>query len=197
MRKIIGLGIAGTLLTAFANGLAFSQGAVTITGQGPGAVVLTSSGSVVFALLSKSGTASAITGTGTETILATITVPPNTLGANGQIRIRTYWTIPNNADTKTLKVRLGTAGITAATISSSAITTFASPEINVDVQNLNATNSQNSFSEGSRGTDGLVTTVLLTSSVDMTVAENIYLTGTLGTTSDTITLTGYSVEYAN
>lgn len=169
------------------------------TGNGVpnGVIIPGTAGSGSFGLFAKSGTASSITGTGTETILATIAIPPNTIGANGQIRIRSYWTTTNNADTKTLRIRLGTTGITASQIMLSSITTFGSPMILTDLQNLNATNSQNDFSEGSRGTDGLVTTVLTTSAVDMTASQNIYITGQLGTTTDTITLTGYSIEVAN
>jgi hypothetical protein len=76
------------------------------------------------------------------------------------------------------------------------ITTFGAEMFTADLQNLNATNSQNIFAEGSRGSDGLVTTALSTAAIDTTVSENFYITGTLANTGETITLTGYSVEYA-
>ena len=156
-----------------------------------------SAGSGSYGLLAKSGVASSITGTLTETILATIALPSNLIGANGQIRVNTYWTVTNSVNNKTLRVRLGATGITSSLISSTVATTVASAWIVVATQNLNASNSQNNFTEGSRGTDGLVNTILLTSAVDMTVLENIYITGTLANTGETITLAGYSVEYAN
>ena len=150
----------------------------------------------VFILMAKSNVPSSITGTLTETALATINLPANTIGANGQIRIRTYWTNTNSANAKTLKIRFGTTGISSTSISSSSITTFGAEMITADTQNLNATNSQNTYSEGSRGTDGLVTTSFATSAIDTTVSENFYITGTLASSGELITLTGYSVEYA-
>lgn len=149
-----------------------------------------------FSLVSKSGVASSVTGTVTETILAQIAIPP-TLGANGQIRVRTYWTVTNSGNNKTLRVRLGTTGITSTQISSLIATTIASAMGMIDIQNANATNAQNIFTEIARGTDGLVTTVMSTSTADMTVAENIYITGQLANVGETITLIGYSVELAN
>jgi len=150
----------------------------------------------VFVLMAKSNVAASVTGTLTETILATVNLPANTIGANGQVRIRTYWTTTNSANNKSLKVRFGTTGVSSTSISSSVITTFGTEMITVDVQNLNATNSQNAFQEGSRGTDGLVTTGFSTSAIDTTISENFYITGTLANTGETITLVGYSVEYA-
>lgn len=150
----------------------------------------------VFVLMAKSNVPSSITGTLTETVLATINLPANTIGANGQGRIRTYWTNTNSANAKTLKIKFGTTGISSTSISASSITTFGAEMITADIQNLNATNSQNTYSEGSRGTDGLVTTSFATSAIDTTVSENFYITGTLANTGELITLTGYSVEYA-
>jgi hypothetical protein len=150
----------------------------------------------VFVLMAKSNVASPITGTASETVLATVNLPANTIGANGQIRIRTYWTNTNSVNNKTLRIRFGTTGISSTQILSSVITTFGAEMFTADLQNLNATNSQNIFAEGSRGSDGLVTTALSTAAIDTTVSENFYITGTLANTGETITLTGYSVEYA-
>ena len=149
-----------------------------------------------FVLMAKSNVASPITGTITETILATVNLPANTIGANGQVRIRTYWTMPSSANIKTLRVRFGTTGIASTQISAISATTIGSAMLTSDVQNLNAANSQNTFYEGARGTDGLITTSLVTSAIDTTVSQNFYFTGQLTNTGETITLTGYAVEYA-
>ena len=189
-----------TRLLAFIFALALSCGAVFAqngvpNGGGMG-VPSNAPAPPVLVLMAKSNVQQAVTGTLTETVLATINLPANTIGANGQVRIRTYWTVTNSANNKTLRVRFGTAGISSTAISTSTITTFSSPFITVDMQNNNATNAQNAFSVGSRGTDGLTTTVLAISSIDTTVSENLYITGQLANTGETITLTSYSVEYA-
>jgi len=150
----------------------------------------------VFVQMAKSNVASSITGTLTETSLATVNLPANTIGANGQVRIRAYWTCTNSANSKTLRIRFGTTGISSTAIASNAVTTIASAMMLADVLNLNATNSQNTFAETARGSDGLVTTLFATSAIDTTVSENFYFTGQLANTGETITLVGYSVEYA-
>lgn len=154
---------------------------------------------ISFALLAKSGVASAHTGDTNESILATIAVPANSVGVNGQIKINSYWTVTNSTNSKTPRIRLGTTGITSTQISTlnASWTTLATGWISMLVQNLNATNSQNTFTEAARGTDGIVFTLSATSAIDMTTLQNIYITGQLGVGTETITLVGYTVEYAN
>jgi hypothetical protein len=150
-----------------------------------------------FALLSKSGTASSHTGDTNETALATITIPANTLAANGQIKINAFWTVTNNADSKNIRIRLGGSGVSGTQIFVLAATTVANVWSSSFILDLNATNSQAIFSEASRGTDGLVTTQETTSAVDMTASQILVISGQLATGTDTITLNGYSVEVAN
>src|SRR5207245_2719322 len=51
-----------------------------------------------------------VTGTVAETILATIKVQGKSLGANGLIRITQFWNPTNNANAKTIRVRMGGIG---------------------------------------------------------------------------------------
>lgn len=148
-----------------------------------------------FSLLAKSGVSASVTGTTSETALATITIPANAIGPNGQIKINCYWTETNNADTKTLRVRLSGIGGTAI-FSNGSITTVGNVWSYSILTAANATNSQSTFSEAARGTDGLVTTTFVSSAIDMTQSQTLVITGQLGVGTDTITLNGYTVEYA-
>lgn len=163
-----------------------------------GAPVAGSAGSGSVGLLAKSGTASSITGTLTETPLATITIPANALGANGQLRINAYWTTTNSVNNKTLRVRLGAGGIGGSADFTGVMTTVGNVWSATLITNANATNSQFALSEAARGSDGLVTTGFnATSAIDMTASQSLVITGQLANTGETITLNSYSVEYAN
>lgn len=151
-----------------------------------------------FSLSSKSGAAASITGTLTETPLATIVIPANAIGSNGQIRVNAYWTITNSVNNKTLRVRLGAGGIGGSADFTGVMTTIANVWSATIIANVNATNSQFAISEAARGSDGLVTTGFnATSAIDMTASQSLVITGQLANTGETITLNSYSVEYAN
>lgn len=146
------------------------------------------------ALLGKSGAASSITGTLTETALATITIPGNTIGVNGLIRVTALWSYPNTANTKTFKVRLG--GISGTTLFSTTASTFTVMKSYTDILNRNSASSQVAMSIYARGTDGLVTTGgAITGAVDTTVSQDLVISAQLGNTGETITLEGYVAEY--
>jgi hypothetical protein len=150
---------------------------------------------VGFSLLSKSGTSASHTGDTNETVLATITIPPSTIGANGQIKLNVFWNITNSANSKTIKARLGGIGGTA--LFTGVMTTIANVWSTSILISQNATNSQNTFTLVSRGTDGLITTGAVTSSLDMTQSQSLVLTGQLANTGETITVLGYTVEVAS
>lgn len=151
---------------------------------------------VGYSLLNKSGVTSAHTGDLVEFTHATITIPANTLGANGVLRVTSFWSMPSSANTKTLRHRLG--GIGGTPLFSTIVTTVANMRVESTTIAANATNAQNTISFGPRGTDQLVTAnVVVTSAADMTAAQTLVITGQLGSAGETLTLLGYSVEYAN
>jgi hypothetical protein len=176
--------------------LALTCAAVAQSPYFQGAMVPSPAPFTGFALIAKSGVTSAVTGTASETTLATITIPPNTLGANGQIKINAYWSATVSANTKTIRARLG--GLAGSIIMSEAYANLTAANIwsSSLLFDQNATNAQTTASEFSRG-DGLVTTVFLTTAVDMTQSQSLVLTGQLVTTTENVTLLGYTVEVAN
>lgn len=148
----------------------------------------------VFAKNGAAGTL--LTGTLTETILAQIPVPANSLGQNGFMRVSGLLSAPLSANAKNLRLRLGTTGITSALIGSSPnITTVSGIFFTNYTWAANATNAQTSFFVSDRGTDHLQSGgAFATSAVDMTQAQILYLTGQLANVGDSMQLLGYLTE---
>lgn len=138
-------------------------------------------------LLAQSAVAVPLTGTLTETTLATIAIPAGAMGINGGIRLRAWFTCTNSANNKTFTVKLG-----ATTVRTSTRTTVAQQAFFFDVINRGAANAQMS----SIPADGTGSAVL-TYTMDTSVAQNLTITGTLANTGETITLEGYAVDILN
>lgn len=135
--------------------------------------------------------AASVTGTVTETVLATIAIPAGLMGVNGMLRITPLWSVTNNANAKTLMVRLGGTSISTAGAASQA--TYQNLII---LRNRGVANSQVSPVTASTG-NGFNGSAAATFAIDTSVAQNLTLTGTLGNAADTITLEGYTVEILN
>lgn len=128
----------------------------------------------------------------TEVTLATITIPANAMGANGCIEIWTGFTVTNNANNKTIRIRVGGAAGTA--IFDSTDTTFASNSRPTLWMNANSTSSQRTMgSSGQGGGVGWSGGSAVTSSVDTTASFDIVITGQKANSADTLTLHFYRV----
>lgn len=128
-----------------------------------------------------------------ENALATITVPANTLGANGGVRVHTFWTFTNNANNKIIRVRFGGAAGTAYI--GSVLASRSSAMAVTVINNRNATNSQAGNSLGTDSSGGALSGgAIVTSSVDTTASTTIVISGQKATGTDTLTLEGYLVE---
>lgn len=142
-------------------------------------------------LLAASAAGASVTGTASETALATVTIPGGAMGLNGGVFVMSSWTVTNSANNKTLRVRFGGASGTAHM--QQAVTAVASVSDARRIRNRNATNSQvSSFSISASGF-GTSSGALATSSVDTTQAVDIVFTGGLANTGETITLESYEV----
>lgn len=137
----------------------------------------------------KSAVASSITGTTTETTLATCTIPANAIGPNGQIEIQALWSTTNSANTKTLRIKFGSAGYFAT-----GVTSVATAQTITRIANRNANNSQVGGPSASFGPSGSSTSAAVTSAIDTTSAVSLTFTAQLGNTSETITLESYVVR---
>jgi hypothetical protein len=139
----------------------------------------------------QSAVAASVTGTLTETVLATIAIPAGAMGVNGVIRVTTVWTVTNSADSKVLKTVLG-----GAVFNNFGVTTTVSVHNYCEVRNRGVVNSQVAYQQNGTGTASSGNALL---AVDTSVAQNLTITGTIGANagSNTITLEGYTVEILN
>lgn len=138
-------------------------------------------------VIAKSGVAVPLTGTTSETTLATITIPAGAMGANGLIRVSSVWSYTNSANNKTLRARFGGTSIAAT-----AYTTTASAPLGCLIANRNSASSQ--VVGLASGLFAATNTTPTTSSINTSNAADITLLGTLASAAETITLESYLVE---
>lgn len=119
-----------------------------------------------------------------ENTVRTFTVPANSMGPNGSVKIFTLWTANNDASVKTAKVKFGGTNYTNL-----ALTSTTGAQTLTRITNRNATNSQVGFAVGSAGittTAAAVTTSAVDTTADVTVlvtAQKADGTDTLGVDS--------------
>ena len=140
-------------------------------------------------VVASSAVAQTTTGGTTEVGLATVTLP--VLGPNDRIEITTHWTLTNNANAKTLRLRLGGAsgtpffGFNAASMASFIDRLHY-------IQNRGATNSQVGAPLSQTNPNGSNAASIGT--VDTSVAQDLVISAQLGVGTDTVTLESYIVE---
>jgi len=130
------------------------------------------------------GAATALTGTTSETVLARLPLPAGLIGANGEIEVEYDATETNNANNKTISVRLG--GLTGTVLQTHVANTLAGRAGQGVIRNRNAANSQQwnlkaltaAAAALSRGT----------AAVNLGADQDLVITGTLANAGDTLTL---------
>lgn len=166
----------------YREGVAISpDGAVYVTAQAGAGGIAT--------VLAQSFVAASAPADTTEDTLATITVPANTLGLNGALRIWTWWTMTSSVNNKTLRIRY--SGAAGTVYAAPALTTSASLVGLTVIGNRGATNSQVG---GPSTTIANSAAAIVTSAVDTTAATTIVITGQKASAGETLTLEGYIVE---
>jgi hypothetical protein len=125
-----------------------------------------------------------------EDVLATITVPGNSMGLNGSLRIWTLWTMTNSANNKTIRVRFsGANGAQYMVVTNTTTATYHAVTL---LGNRGAANSQ--VGQMSNGLIASSSGAVVTSAVDTTVDTTIVITGQKASAGETITLERYLVE---
>lgn len=138
-------------------------------------------------VLAQSGVAASVTGTSSETVLATYTLKGGTMGPNGAVRVSFAATHTNSANNKTYYVRIGS--MLFATLNTTTTATVQEARL---VRNRGNEASQVSFNGG---TGAVVSTVAMaTGSVNTKNDQLLTISGQLGSASETITLEGYTIE---
>lgn len=131
-----------------------------------------------------------LTGSTTETTLATITLPAGAMGANGILRISSVWTMNSNANNKTLRHRLGGTAIAQLPLASPNIFYVA----NTLFRNRNAQNSQIVMPLNAAGGMSSSAGALVSTAIDTSLSQSLTLTGQLANAGDQIALEAYFVE---
>ena len=140
-------------------------------------------------VLAASGASVSVTGTTTETTLATIPVPAKAMGPNGVLRITALWTYPNTANIKTLRHRFG-----GTAFNSQPMTTTAMVQTFVMIRNANSEIAQKALNLSNTTPFATSTGTPMIGAVDTRIAQNLTISGLLANTGETITLESYIVE---
>lgn len=140
-------------------------------------------------ILGQSASNSALTGTTTETTLATIAIPAGELGPNGSVEVDCWWSCTNSANSKTTRIK-----VAGNLISSVGVTTVATLAQRGRIANRNSATSQITGLVGVASGFGSSTASMSTFSIDTTVAQDITITAQLANAGDTINLESYIVR---
>lgn len=141
----------------------------------------------------KAGVGAAVSSGTSEVALASVTIPGNLMGANGQLRIKALWTYTNSANNKVLRCRMG-AALAGTVMGSTTATTTAMASWELIINNAGAANSQKVYSNVT-APEGTTTASPTTAAIDTTAAFDITLSGQPANAGETITLERYSVEF--
>ena len=130
----------------------------------------------------------ALTGSTAEVTLATISIPASLIGAKGKVKLYPLFSATNNANNKTVRVRLG--GSNGYVLQTSG---FAQLSALVIIRNFNSESVQK-VATGMTSGLGLSTTSLNTLAINTAAATTIEITGQLANGADTLTLESLFVE---
>ncbi len=130
-----------------------------------------------------------LTGSTSETLIATIPIAADEMGANGFVEIDVVWSCTNNANTKTVRARLAASGsgLTGTILDSATPTSVAGQRRSITIANRNSASSQVSGSSGSTSGTGAINAPS-TAAINTANASEIGITAQLATGTDTITL---------
>jgi hypothetical protein len=143
-----------------------------------------------------SGVAASHTGNTTETVLATVPLYANIMGANGTLIVTSYWTFTNSGNNKILTVRVGTSGngLTGSIWGQTTQTTTRSMRMQNEIHNRNSVSSQVLMNGIGTGGWGTTVNAASTDTRDTTVAQDLVFTATLANSGESIQLESYTVE---
>lgn len=144
-------------------------------------------------VLAQSAVAASHTGNTLNTAVATVTVPANSMGPNGALKITTLWSLTSSANAKTLGIKFG--GPSGTSYLNAQLTNSATYREERMIHNRNATNSQVGHStQATYGGFGVSGGAVVTSTVDTTQDADIVFAVQLNDASETVTLEAYTIE---
>jgi len=123
-----------------------------------------------------------------ENTLVTLTLPAYTMGANGILKIESWWDVTNNANAKTPRIKFGGTAILTGSLASTAFFHDIRTVFNT------AAAAQRVFPAG--GTGGWHTAATASSTLAVNTAADVTILFTVqkATAGDTMTLVAYTVD---
>lgn len=144
-------------------------------------------------ILAKYGVAVSAPVDTSEDILASIAIPANTIGASGLLRLAALLSFTNNANAKTVRVRLG--GLTGTVLfTSGGLTNLAGLQLNCTFWNRSVPNVQVASASGLTTGNLVVGAAQATALIDTRIDQTLVITGQKATAGDTCTLESYLAE---
>ena len=123
-----------------------------------------------------------------ETTLVTLTIPAGLIGSNGKVKMYPLYSMTNNANNKSLRVKLG-----GSTAFSTVVSNSSQSSALVIIRNIGSESVQKSSTSVVSGL-GNIGIALATLAIDTSVATTITVTGQLANSADTMTLEGFFME---
>lgn len=146
--------------------------------------------SAIHNLISYGRSEQAHTGDTNETVLATISVPANSMGPNGELLVDMLWRYVGTANTKPMRIRQTNVSGTVLW-QFTAANTQLSGRMTALIVNRGAIDSQYSTGIANAGF-GTTANDLVSTSIDTTAVLTLVITGALTNGSDSIALESYS-----
>lgn len=138
-------------------------------------------------LLAASAVAASHTGTIAQTTLATVAIPAGSMGLNGGLRIMYNFSYTNNANNKTVRLKLG-----ATTLRTTIRTTAVYDSVIDTVKNRNSASSQLVELLFLLG-NGSISLTKTTAAENTSQTLNVEITAELAVATDNFTLESYEV----
>ncbi len=118
----------------------------------------------------------ALTGTTSETTMLTVSIPASLMNKRGRLSVIGLLSLTNNANTKTVRVKVGGQLVASITSTNQNLLGFSSWLLNL--------NSETSQKNGNA----------VSFTIDTTIANDLVITGQLANAGDTVILTAVSME---
>jgi len=117
-----------------------------------------------------------LTGTTSETTMLTVSIPASLMNKRGRANVIVQLSLTNNANAKTVRVKIGGQQVAAITSTNQSLSAFSSWLLNLNSETSQKSNSIASFT------------------VDTTIANDLVITGQLANAADSMTLNTLSLE---
>lgn len=182
----------GTALTLGGKTLTFVGGKVTTEASGLDTVAkkMDMANATGLPVVLKSGRVAGHTGATGQTTLVSVTLPGGKMGTSGKLRISIIGEVPNNANSKTWRVRLGATSFLTLVQS----TTVATHSM-VEIQNAGSQTAQAAYYNATSTSFGSTTNAITTGTEDTSADIDVLITAQLADAADTMNLHSYTIEF--